>query len=65
MAIYGFKTKNSEYHVNFANKIVQGGKLKSPLYFVDCQIIVGNKARFLLPDGRIWETSIVKEYLSV
>ena len=65
MAIYGFRTKNSEYHVNFTNRIVQGGKLKYPLYYIECQIIIGAKARFLLPDGNIWETSVVTEYLSV
>lgn len=65
MFVYGFRTKNSEYRVNFANKFVQGGKLRYPLYFVDCQIIVGGRARFLLPNGKVWQTSTVKEYLSV
>lgn len=59
----GFITKNSIYCMDTEQKLITGGKLGKTLSYTNASVIVGQRARILLADGKTLVTSEVKKYL--
>lgn len=60
----GFRTKNSEYHVDEEHKTITGGMFKEKLMpYKEVVAIPGFKAQITLSDGSYYETSQVVSHL--
>lgn len=62
--MYGFKTKSgTEYIVNQTQKTIQGGMFTEPVLFTELSCVIGERARAVLADKRVLETTPVVEYI--
>lgn len=62
-----FETKNgSRYYVDTQKKIISGDNLyvREGKKYIHATIMIGQKARFYMANGEIFETSAVSRYTS-
>lgn len=62
-----FETKTgSIYYVDTKNKVISGDNayVRDGKKYVNASVMIGQSARFYMPDGAIFETSPVKKYIN-
>ena len=60
----GFITNSgTKYYINEVDKTIWGGRIKSPKRYVDCSVMIGCNGIFILEDGKVLKTNIIRGYL--
>ena len=62
----GFKTGHSIYYVDTINHLITGGIFKDKHYiYVKLSAIIGERGTICLDNGKIINTGVIKEYITI